>query len=268
MLIVDSQIHLWTGDQAPPHHWRAPYRAEQALRDMDEAGVARAVVCPAIWDVDANAYSVQAAQAHPDRFAVLGWFDLDRPADPAFVEQFVGQAGMLGLRFVLFHPAQLEALASGGLDWIWGAAHDLALPVGFIAPPQVFGDVARIARRYPRMRLLLDHIGIAHWEKAPDVLARLDEILALANEPNIAVKASATPCVATDAYPFESIHPILKRTFDAFGPQRTFWGTDYTRLTCSWSEGVRLFTEALPWLKGEDLDWVMGRGVCEWIGWR
>jgi hypothetical protein len=21
------------------------------------------------------------------------------------------------------------------------------------------------------------------------------------------------------------------------------------------------------WLKGEDLEWVMGRGVCEWLGW-
>ena len=27
-----------------------------------------------------------------------------------------------------------------------------------------------------------------------------------------------------------------------------------------------LFTEYLPWLKGEDLEWVMGRGVCEWPG--
>jgi L-fuconolactonase len=29
-----------------------------------------------------------------------------------------------------------------------------------------------------------------------------------------------------------------------------------------------MFTEEMPWLKGQDLDWVMGRGICEWIGWR
>jgi hypothetical protein len=23
----------------------------------------------------------------------------------------------------------------------------------------------------------------------------------------------------------------------------------------------------LPWLKGDDLDLVMGRAVCEWLGW-
>jgi hypothetical protein len=30
---------------------------------------------------------------------------------------------------------------------------------------------------------------------------------------------------------------------------------------------VTFFTEELPWLNGEDLEWVMGRAVCEWLGW-
>jgi L-fuconolactonase len=29
-----------------------------------------------------------------------------------------------------------------------------------------------------------------------------------------------------------------------------------------------MFTEEMPWLKGHDLDWVMGRGIGDWIGWR
>jgi hypothetical protein len=29
-----------------------------------------------------------------------------------------------------------------------------------------------------------------------------------------------------------------------------------------------MFTEEMPWLKGEDLEWVMGRGVCDWLGWK
>jgi hypothetical protein len=31
---------------------------------------------------------------------------------------------------------------------------------------------------------------------------------------------------------------------------------------------VTLFTEELPWLKGRDLELVMGRGVCDWLGWK
>jgi hypothetical protein len=29
-----------------------------------------------------------------------------------------------------------------------------------------------------------------------------------------------------------------------------------------------MFTEEMPWLKGRDLDLVMGRAVCDWLGWK
>ena len=56
--------------------------------------------------------------------------------------------------------------------------------------------------------------------------------------------------------------------FDAFGPQRCFWGTDVTRMPCTYRQCVTMFTEELPWLKGNDLELVMGRAVCEWLGWK
>ena len=56
--------------------------------------------------------------------------------------------------------------------------------------------------------------------------------------------------------------------YDAFGPQRMFWGTDITRMPCSWRQCVTLFTEELPWLTGRDLELVMGRAFCDWIGWK
>jgi hypothetical protein len=28
-----------------------------------------------------------------------------------------------------------------------------------------------------------------------------------------------------------------------------------------------MFTEEMPWLKGRDLELVMGRAVCDWLGW-
>jgi hypothetical protein len=59
-----------------------------------------------------------------------------------------------------------------------------------------------------------------------------------------------------------------RRLYDAFGPARWFWGTDITRMPCSWRECVTLFTEELPWLKGRDLELVMGRAVCDWLRWK
>ena len=63
------------------------------------------------------------------------------------------------------------------------------------------------------------------------------------------------------------MHPYLRRVFDAFGPRRMFWGTDLTRLPCTYRQAITLFTEELPWLSADDQEWVMGRGPCDWLGW-
>jgi hypothetical protein len=31
---------------------------------------------------------------------------------------------------------------------------------------------------------------------------------------------------------------------------------------------VTLFTEELPWLTGRELELVMGRALCAWLGWK
>ena len=77
------------------------------------------------------------------------------------------------------------------------------------------------------------------------------------------------PCYADDkTYPFRSVHRHIRCVFDAFGPKRTFWGTDLSRLPGSYRQGVTMFTEEMPWLKGADLEGVMGRGVCDWLDWK
>ena len=81
------------------------------------------------------------------------------------------------------------------------------------------------------------------------------------------MKATGQAGYALDPYPFRSIHDALHRVFDAFGPRRMFWGTDITRMHCTWRECVTLFTEELLWLKGADLELVMGQAFCDWIGW-
>jgi len=56
----------------------------------------------------------------------------------------------------------------------------------------------------------------------------------------------------------------------AFGPKRAFWGSDITRVpaSCSYRETVTHFTEELDFLSVDDLEWIMGRGLAECLGWR
>jgi hypothetical protein len=27
-------------------------------------------------------------------------------------------------------------------------------------------------------------------------------------------------------------------------------------------------SEEIPWLSADDKEWILGRGVCEWLGWK
>ena len=126
----------------------------------------------------------------------------------------------------------------------------------------------RIAETHPNLKLIVDHCGLKRARPGRGGLLHLDKLVALAKLPNVAVKATGAPHYSTQAYPYRNIQDGLHRIFDAFGPKRFFWGTDITRMPCSYRQCVTFFTEELPWLKGRDLEEVMGRGLCEWIGWK
>lgn len=268
MKIVDAQIHIWSkGTPSGLHRKVSSFTAEEALREMDEAGVHAAVIHPpASWDPDSNAMAVEAARKYPERFAVMGQFPPTRPEMRHLIHGWKKQPGMLGLRWALLHPEEQVWLRDGTLDWLWPAAEKEGLPVSCMGG-LFLREFRQIAEAHPNLKMILDHCGLVRTGQNDAAFARLDELVALAKLPNVAVKATGAPHYSTQAYPYKNIHDGLQRIFDAFGPKRFFWGTDITRMPCSYRQCVTFFIEELPWLKGQDLEWVMGRAVCEWLGW-
>jgi predicted TIM-barrel fold metal-dependent hydrolase len=275
MYIVDAQVHIWGAD-TPDRPW-PPGRAHQAqkpypvtkdlvLAGMNEAGIDRAVLVPPSWEGDRNDLALAAARLHPERFAVMGRLGIEKPESRALVENWKRQPGMLGMRFTFHTELQKPWLTDGTADWLWPAAERAGIPV-MIFPPGSLAAVDRIAEHHPGLRLVIDHLAIGTARKDAGAFAHLPDLCALARRPNIAVKASALPCYTSEPYPFRAIHPHVRRVYDAFGPRRMFWGTDWTRLPVPWRQAVTLFTEELPWLSAEDREWIMGRGIAEWIGW-
>jgi predicted TIM-barrel fold metal-dependent hydrolase len=270
MKIIDAQAHIWSQTVTPPtglHRKVERFTAEELLAEMDEAGVAAALLHPPSgWDPDANTVAVAAARKFPDRFAVMGQFPLDRPENRALIRTWRDQPGMVGLRWSFLSDAQQQWLYDGSLDWLWPAAEREGLPIAMMGG-LFLGKFREIAERYPGLKLILDHCGLNRHGQDAEAFIHLDELVALAKLPNVAVKATGAPHYSTKGYPFTNIQDGLHRIFDAFGPKRFFWGTDITRMTCSYRQCVTFFTEELPWLAGDDLADVMGRGLREWVGW-
>jgi predicted TIM-barrel fold metal-dependent hydrolase len=267
MLIVDAQIHIWSKGTTLPPHRVEPYSQQQALADMDAAGVDRAVIHPPSWDPESNELAIAAARAHPNRFAILGRLALDRPESRSLIDGWKKQPGMLGLRFTFLQPHQKSWPTDGTMDWLWPAAERAGVPVALLAA-DFLPLVGEIAERHPGLKLVVDHMGALRGNKGEAAFRTMPELVALARLPNVAVKATGGPSYATDAYPFRSLHPYYRKLYDAFGPRRTFWGTDITRMPCSWRQCVTAFAEEVPWLPAVDKELIMGGAICDWLGWK
>src|SRR5262249_2986709 len=73
------------------------------------------------------------------------------------------------------------------------------------------------------------------------------------------------PSYSHEPYPYRDIHGHIRKLYDAFGPERMFWGTDITRMPTTWKQCVTMFTEELPWLPAQDKELIMGRALCAWL---
>ena len=128
--------------------------------------------------------------------------------------------------------------------------------------------VDAIAAKHPRLKFVIDHLGLVSGEKDDVAFRGIDQLIALAARDNVAVKSSALACYTAQEYPYPGLQRHLRRVHDAFGSRRMFWGTDQSRSPISYRQGVELFTKHVPFLTGGDLEWIMGKGVRTWLDWK
>ncbi len=271
MQIVDAQIHLWSsGLPSNQSHWQVTsFTPSEAVGLMDEAGVDAAVIHPPSWDPGSVAMARKATQDYPGRFAIMGAVALDQQDAREQVAAWRSQPGMLGLRYTCLTDPMRQWVADGTLDWLWAAAEEAGVPISMLATGSL-AAFGRIAERHPGLRVTIDHLGGRGGTtklKDHEAMVHMPELLELAKHPNIAVKATGAPGYSAEAYPFPIMQGYLKQIFDAFGPNRMFWGTDISKMPCSWGQCVTMFTEGLDWLSGDDLNLVMGQAICDWWGW-
>jgi L-fuconolactonase len=276
MIIIDAQVHIWApetpekpyalGEEASQPHRPLPLGYRELLTEMDSAGVQGCVLVPPTWEADRNDTSLEAARLHPDRFAVMGRLAINKPENSDLVASWKQQPHMLGIRMVFNHGRSRSWLTDRTADWFWQAAERYDVPVMVFAPHDV-QKIGAIAEAHPGLRMTVDHMGLSTALRGKPLDPAVDEIIKMARLPNVAVKVSALPCYVAERYPFPTLHPLIHRVVDAFGPQRCFWGTDLSHLPCPYKQVVELFTEELKFLSSTDKEWIMGRGIAEWLHW-
>ena len=271
MQIVDAQIHLW-GSGLPSnmaHRQVTAFTTAQAVGLMDEGGIDAAVIHPPSWDPGADEMAGAAVRDYPGRFAIMASVPLEHPDSRSRVANWRTQPGMLGLRYTFLSDPARAWLHDGTLEWLWVEAERADVPIAMLATDSL-PEIGTIAERHPGLRLTIDHLGGRGGNttlKDAAAMTHMPQLVALAKHPNIAVKATGAPGYSSEGYPFPAMHTYLRQIYDAFGPNRMFWGTDITKMPVSWRQCATMFTEELPWLPESDKMLVMGHAICAWWGW-
>lgn len=235
-MIVDAHVHLWDAAHTPQpwmtHEHAAiarPFGPDDLRPLLERNGIDGVVLVQgACLDSDTD-YLVSEAARHDWIVAVTAWLALDEPERArARLDELRTQPAFRGVRHLIhdeddphwiLRPAVLETLSL-----LEECRVPLELPVVF---PNHLGDVCVLARRFPDLQIVVDHLGkpplgtdrMADWER---------QLRAAAAFPNVAAKLSGLNTAVDRAdWGVDDLLPACRVALDALGPKRLMCGSDW-----------------------------------------
>jgi predicted TIM-barrel fold metal-dependent hydrolase len=268
-MIVDSHIHYTQPDTLERPHAHPPIGVDPVSYDeligqARQAGVDRIVQVTASCMGNDNRYAFEGAAARTDVVVgVVGRFDAFAPELRGRLEDFWRQPHALGVRFTLHHDWAVRWLRDGTLAPFFAEAQRLNIPVFLYAPNQI-DELRATARRYPGLRIVVDHTAIRYEPRLTpaQVFARWREVIALAQEPNVWMKVSYFPEAAADSepYPWPTSRQRFREMYDAVGAARMVWGSNVPPLmrVCSWRQALDFIKVECDFLDAVDRAAILG----------
>ncbi len=270
-MIIDTHVHVWEID--PPKYpvgptapgWNSypdePGTADELLAEMDMHEVDWAVLVQTSWSTWDNGYIADSVERFPNRFIGQGLIDPQDPENADLVRYWIKERGLVGFRFhPMYYPDEKILLTRQNIA-MWEAIASVDAIIQFHLRAEFADQVATIARQYPDLKLILDHMGY------PQVNADESEfqlIVDLAEFDNIYLKLSDVAGRSHQDFPYVDVHPFIERLLSAFGSERTVWGTGYPghhREKHNWptlDQELRLIREGLPFLTDMDKQNILG----------
>jgi predicted TIM-barrel fold metal-dependent hydrolase len=274
-LLIDSHMHVWSGDPVRypfAHPYTKDYKppktaatVELLVEEMDRSGVTHCVLVQTInhgWD---NRYLVDCVKRFPKRFRGQGLID---PTDPRVAEKFeklVREDGLSGVRFSpMYYQGKDEWINGDAHKALWKKAEELDAVLNYFIAADQLPRLEDMVKRYPKVKVVVDHLARVNL-KAADPEPDVKRLLALARYPNVWVKVSEL-CILSpsEKYPYKDTHALVKRVYDAFGPDRLLWGTGFPGATRgeagrpTLEQELGLIRRELPFLTDADRTKILG----------
>jgi len=273
-VIIDTHLHVWElhserypwqplADIAPDHGWPV----ESQIEVMDKFGIDKGVlVQPSMYSFD-NRYLLDCGQRYPERFRLVGLVDPRAESVESDMASLADQ-GVRGLRLGPMLRPDIPWYGDKRADRVWKKVAALGMIITLLVTPDQVAPATDAIKRFPEVKIVIDHM--ARPDKADDLGGpQFEDLLSLAQFEQVYVKLSALGFMSRQPYPHQDMLDLVRRVFDAFGPDRLMWGTDtpMSQDPTTVSDALRLIDVALPDISPDGRMHIKGGTAARLFGW-
>jgi L-fuconolactonase len=237
-----------------------PVTVAQYIAEMDAAGVQKGAIVQAstCYGYD-NSYLTDSVAAYPDRLTAVGSVDLLQPDATTQIRRWM-KRGVTGLR--LFTGGSTKTFDPSSLDDprsfpAWELCAEAGLSICLQTDPSGLAQVAGLAKRFPKVRIILDHLSRpdisdgAPYKKASSLFGLQPfENIYLKLTPRTIERARTGQATAETFFP---------RLVEVFGSHRIAWGSNFPANAGPLSAILCEAKKSLQCLSAEDQQWIFAR---------
>ena len=265
--IVNAAEHAWVVDNprfpmnarysnCPNSRPQRNYSREHLLAEMQVHGIDQVVISHVCYYGTDNSYTIHCVRSAPDRFTGVGLLvghRLHRPDDPLNPMRLASlmESGLAGLRLSPIYDSDTVWLNDPVSYPLWEKAQELGAVFNIFLKPHQLGQVADMARRFPGVKIVIDHFAMIDIGRPDD--EGINQILAMQPLKNVYVRTSLhNP--SKQGLPFRDMWPYLRRVYDVFGPRRMLYANFYELL---------IIKDLIPFFSDQDKAWILGKTARE-----
>jgi L-fuconolactonase len=235
VLRIDSHIHLWDAEHTP-QPWMTEKHAAIA-RPFAPADItpllkrsnidAVILVQGACLDTDSD-YLFAEADCCDWIAAVTAWVCLDQPARAAErLDILQTRPKFRAVRHLTHNEPDHWLVRKQVLESVaMLEERDLILEVPVVFPRH-FDDVTALAKRFPQLRIVIDHLGKPPLGR-PEMARWATDLCAASEHPNVFAKISGlNTSLARANWSIADLQPCVEVALNCFGPNRLMCGSDW-----------------------------------------
>ena len=194
-------------------------------------GIETTVVVQGAATVEETQYMLGIADATDTVAAVVGWVDFENPDHRGHLGRLARHPKLAGVRPMIQDIADVDWMLRDDVQWAYRAVIDADLTFDALGFPSHLDNFLTILRRYPDLRVVIDHCMKPRIRDHREEPAAFDDwagkMSRLAEETGAFCKLSGLVTEAGEDWTVEDLRPFAEHVLCAFGPERVMWGSDW-----------------------------------------